>query len=225
MCVSSSLGFRKSKTQSCPKAISLPLELVSEQSWLVFTWSLQGWRWLGRPDTVLNQAPQENKKCLQSMSQSVNLETLLGEAGHIQIHRVSVPDCSPGCHSYHSSCANISAEILQHSCYSNPSKLPSLNPPGTCSRVVSAVTQENRAQPSAALALAALPESADEESDGAAPAGTTCAAAASSPASSRPCAPRTSSGAAHTPARNPACPITDLLLVLCAECHLCSPPL
>lgn len=85
-CVCSCLGFRKSKTQSCPKAISLPLELVSEQSWLVFTWSLQGWRWLGRPDTVLNQAPQENKKCLQSMSQSVNLETLLGEAGHIQIH-------------------------------------------------------------------------------------------------------------------------------------------
>lgn len=85
-CVSSSLGFRRSQTQSCPKAISLPLELVSEQSWLVFTWSLQGWRWLGRPDTVLNRAPQENKKCLQSMSQSVNLETPLGEAGHIQIH-------------------------------------------------------------------------------------------------------------------------------------------
>lgn len=123
-CVSSSLGFRKSKPQRCPKAISLPLKLVSEQSWLVFTWSLQGWRWLGRPDTVLNQAPQENKKCLQSMSQSVNLETLLGEAGHVQIHRVSVPDCSPGYHSYHSSCANISAEILQPSHYSKPSKLP-----------------------------------------------------------------------------------------------------
>lgn len=49
--------------QSFAKAISLPLKLVSEQSWLVFTLSLQGWRRLRWPDTVLNQA-SENKKCL-----------------------------------------------------------------------------------------------------------------------------------------------------------------
>lgn len=108
----------------------------------------------------------------------------------------------------------------------SPANSPSLNPPGTCSRVASAATQENRAKPSAALARAPLPESADEESDGAAPAGTTCAAAASSPASSHPCAHRTSSGAAHTPARNPARPINDLLVhstPLCAECHTLQP--
>lgn len=70
--------------------------------------------------------------------------------------------------------------------------------------------QENTGKTSEGLAQAPVPESADEESDGAAPAGTTCAAAASSPASSRPCAHHTSSEAARTPATNPMHPVSDL---------------
>lgn len=86
--------------------------------------------------------------------------------------------------------------------------------------------QEATAKASEGVAQAPLPESADEESDGAAPAGTTCAAAASSPASSRPCAPHTSSEAARTPVTNPTLPLSDLFCArhsCCAKRHSLQP--
>lgn len=94
---------------------------------------------------------------------------------------------------------NITAEVLQV-CFSFQQAEQStlLHPTGTRA-VLSAATQENTARTSEGLAWAPAPESADEESDGAAPAGTTCAAAGSSPASSHPCAHHTSSEAARTP--------------------------
>lgn len=54
--------------QSTP--LSLPLQLVGEQSWLVFTRSLQGWRWLRWANTILSQAPERRgtKNYLQLVS-------------------------------------------------------------------------------------------------------------------------------------------------------------
>lgn len=79
-----------------------------------------------------------------------------------------------------------------------------------CSSICS--YSENTAKTSESLPQALIPGSADEESDGAALAGTACAAAVSSPVSSHPCAHHTSSEAVHIPVTSPTHPKSDHLV-------------
>lgn len=71
---------------------------------------------------------------------------------------------------------------------------------------------ENTAKTSESLPQALIPGSADEESDGAALAGTACVAAVSSPVSSHPCAHHTSSEAVHIPVMRNSHPRSDPLV-------------